>query len=66
MAVVLTGMGEDGVAGLRAVQKAGGRILAQDQKSCVVFGMPGAAIANGLADQVLPLDAIAGRLVELV
>jgi two-component system chemotaxis response regulator CheB len=66
VAVVLTGMGEDGVAGLRALRQAGGKSIAQDESTSVVFGMPGAAAAAGLADQVLPLDAIAPRLVELV
>jgi two-component system chemotaxis response regulator CheB len=66
VAVILTGMGEDGVQGLRAVRRAGGRVIAQDEKTSVVFGMPGAAVAAGLADQVLPLDAIAARLVEWV
>ena len=65
-AVMLTGMGVDGVEGLRAVRQAGGRTLAQDEKSSVVFGMPGAAVAAGLADQVLPLEEIPGRLLELV
>jgi len=65
LAVILTGMGEDGVAGLTAVRQAGGRVLAQDEKTSVVFGMPGAAINQGLADQVVPLDAMAARLVEL-
>ncbi len=64
--VILTGMGEDGVAGLRALRQAGGRILAQDEKSSVVFGMPGAAVAAGVADQVLPLGAMAARLTELI
>jgi two-component system chemotaxis response regulator CheB len=66
LAVILTGMGEDGVAGLKMVRQAGGRIIAQDEKSSVIFGMPGAAVAAGLADDVLPLEAIAGQLVQLV
>ena len=60
--VVMTGMGEDGVAGLRAVQKAGGRIIAQDENTSVVFGMPAAAIESGLVDVVLPLAAIVNQL----
>lgn len=66
LALILTGMGEDGVAGLRAVRQAGGRIIAQDEETSVVYGMPGAAVAAGLADQVLPLDRIAGRVAQLV
>jgi two-component system chemotaxis response regulator CheB len=66
VAVILTGMGEDGVEGLRAVRRAGGHVLAQDEETSAVFGMPGAAVAAGLADRVLPLEAVAGRLVELV
>jgi two-component system chemotaxis response regulator CheB len=66
IAVVLTGMGDDGVAGLRTVRETGGRIIAQDEKTSVVWGMPGSAAAAGLVDSVLPLDAIAARLVELV
>jgi two-component system chemotaxis response regulator CheB len=66
VAVILTGMGDDGVEGLRAVRQAGGRVIAQDQASSVVWGMPGAAVAAGLADEVLPLDMIPARLVEAV
>ena len=66
VAVVLTGMGDDGVEGLRALRRAGGRVLAQDEKSSVVFGMPGAAVAAGVVDQILPLEDIPRRLVELV
>ncbi len=62
IAVILTGMGDDGVAGLRAVREAGGRIIAQDEASSVVFGMPGAAVSAGLADMVMPLSAIAAQL----
>lgn len=66
LAVVLTGMGDDGVEGLRAVRQAGGRIAAQDEQSCVVFGMPRATIEAGLADTVLHLDDIAGWLTATV
>ena len=66
VAAILTGMGEDGVAGLRAVKQAGGRVVAQDEETSVVFGMPGAAIAAGLADHVLPLGGLAAGLVTLV
>jgi two-component system chemotaxis response regulator CheB len=66
MAVVLTGMGDDGVNGLREVHRRGGRILVQDKETSVVFGMPGAAIAAALADEVLPLQGLAPRLTELV
>jgi two-component system chemotaxis response regulator CheB len=61
-ALVLTGMGEDGLAGLRVVRQAGGRIFAQDEESSVVWGMPGAAVAAGLADDVLPPEEMAARL----
>ena len=56
--VLLTGMGEDGADGLLAMKQAGAVTLAQDEASCVVFGMPRAAIERGAVDQVLPLGAI--------
>jgi two-component system chemotaxis response regulator CheB len=65
LAIILTGMGEDGVAGLHAVRQAGGTILAQDEKTAVIYGMPGAAVQAGVVDEVLPLDAIAVRMIEL-
>jgi two-component system chemotaxis response regulator CheB len=65
VAIVLTGMGEDGVEGLQTVRSNGGRIIAQDEKTCVVFGMPGATIAAGLADEVLSLETIGTRLLQL-
>jgi two-component system, chemotaxis family, protein-glutamate methylesterase/glutaminase len=66
VAVVLTGMGQDGTEGLRAVRDAGGLILVQDEASCVVFGMPAAAISAGLADLVLPLGRLPSQLLECV
>lgn len=66
LAAILTGMGEDGVSGLGVVRERGGRVIAQDQETSVVFGMPAAAIERGLAHEVLPLRSIAPRLVELV
>lgn len=63
LAVILTGMGEDGIAGLRAVRQAGGTVIAQDEASSIVFGMPKAAIDAGLANSVLPLDRIAQEII---
>jgi two-component system chemotaxis response regulator CheB len=56
-------MGRDGVDGLHAVRRRGGRVIAQDEATSVVFGMPGAAIAAGVADDVLPLGEIAAKLI---
>ncbi len=65
LAVILTGMGRDGVAGLAEVRRAGGLIVAQDEASSVEYGMPRAAVQAGLTDFVLPLDAIAAQLIAL-
>lgn len=62
LAVVLTGMGTDGCEGARAVRLAGGRVIAQDEATSVVWGMPGAVVQAGLADRVLPLDAVAAAI----
>lgn len=59
LAVVLTGMGSDGLAGARAVRDAGGTVLVQDEATSVVWGMPGRIAREGAADAVLPLDALA-------
>jgi len=59
LGVVLTGMGQDGARGSRAVVEAGGSVLAQDRATSVVWGMPGAVATAGLAEEVLPLSALA-------
>jgi two-component system chemotaxis response regulator CheB len=58
LGIVLTGMGVDGLAGSRAVVEAGGAVIAQDEATSVVWGMPGAVATAGLAAAVLPLDRI--------
>ncbi|WP_432524957.1 protein-glutamate methylesterase/protein-glutamine glutaminase, partial [Kineococcus sp. SYSU DK006] len=62
LAVILTGMGSDGKLGCKAVAAAGGQVLAQDEATSVVWGMPGAVAREGIADEVLPLPAIADAI----
>ena len=62
LAVVLTGMGHDGRDGARTIREAGGQVIAQDQASSVVWGMPGAVAEAGLADQILSLKDIGPEL----
>jgi two-component system chemotaxis response regulator CheB len=65
LAVVLTGMGSDGMLGARLIREYGGSVLAQDQATSTVWGMPGAVTRAGLAHKVLPLDAIASEILRL-
>lgn len=65
VAALLTGMGRDGAEGLLQIRRAGGHTIAQDQASCVVYGMPGAACELGAADQSLPLSLIAAALLRM-
>jgi two-component system chemotaxis response regulator CheB len=62
LAIILSGMGRDGADGARRVHERGGCVIAQDQASSVVWGMPGAVVSSGVADAILPPEAI-GRLV---
>jgi len=66
IAVVLTGSGSDGALGVLSIKKHGGMAIAQDESTSEFFNMPGAAIATGKVDFVLPLEAIASTLVHLV
>lgn len=64
LGIILTGIGRDGCDGLAAMHRAGGRIIAQDEDSSVVWGMPRAVVEAGLADEVLPIDQIAGAIMR--
>jgi len=58
LGLILTGMGSDGLRGSEVVVKAGGEVIAQDEESSAVWGMPGAVINAGLVSKVLPLEAV--------
>ncbi|MGO8720124.1 MAG: protein-glutamate methylesterase/protein-glutamine glutaminase [Acidobacteriaceae bacterium] len=66
LAVIMTGMGQDGLRGCGRIREAGGQILAQDAATSVVWGMPGFVVNAGLADLVLPLEQLAGEIVRRV
>lgn len=65
LALVLTGMGSDGLAGCRLIRSQGGIVLAQDEASSIVWGMPGSVAQAGLAHKVLPLDGMAQEIVRI-
>ena len=64
VAVVMTGMGNDGKEGVVKIKSAGGKIIAQSEDTSVIFGMPREAIATGVVDLVLPLQGIAEGIVQ--
>lgn len=64
LGVIMTGMGEDGKKGMSALKAKGGTIIAQDEATCVVYGMPRSVVEAGLADQITPLDEIAAAIVK--
>jgi two-component system, chemotaxis family, protein-glutamate methylesterase/glutaminase len=66
LAVVLSGMGQDGLRGCERIREAGGQVLVQDEATSVVWGMPGFVARAGLADQVLPLDKLGPEAARLV
>ncbi len=65
IAVILTGMGQDGLRGTQILKAQGATVLAQDEASSVVWGMPGAVVSAGLADCVLPLDQVVPEILRL-
>jgi len=66
MAVILTGMGNDGTLGLRLLKRQGCFVIAQDEASCVVYGMPKSAVEAGVTDVILPIESIAARITALL
>jgi len=66
LGVLLTGMGSDGAMGMKAIKDAGGGTIAEDQSTCVVFGMPRVAIETGCVDRVVPLPNIAQAIMEMI
>jgi two-component system, chemotaxis family, protein-glutamate methylesterase/glutaminase len=65
LGLIMTGMGKDGLEGLKLIKRKGGYILAQNEETCVVYGMPKAAVDEGLADQILPLEKIPGVMSQI-
>ncbi len=66
LAVILTGMGKDGLEGVKKVKEKGGKVIAQDESTSVVYGMPKAVVESGLADKVVPIDKIADAIMSFV
>lgn len=66
LAVIMTGMGDDGCKGVKALKRQGGYCITQDEASCVVYGMPRAIEEAGLSDEQVPLEQLAGRITQLV
>lgn len=62
LGVIMTGMGSDGCKGLKNLKNMGGTIIAQDEPSCIVYGMPRAVVDAGIADEIVPLEEIAARI----
>lgn len=66
IAVILTGMGSDGADGMKSIFDSGGYTIAQDEESCVVFGMPKSAINNGCVNKILPLNEIGNEILNIL
>ncbi len=66
LGVILTGMGHDGLEGLTQLKRTGGRVFAQNEDTCVVYGMPKAVVDGGIADKILSIEEIAGEIINSV
>ena len=65
LGVILTGMGSDGTDGIRKLKLAGGKVIAEDESTCVVYGMPRSIIEQKLADYILPIGKIAENIAQI-
>ncbi|HEB76215.1 MAG TPA: chemotaxis response regulator protein-glutamate methylesterase [Nitrospirae bacterium] len=66
LGVILTGMGNDGLRGMEMIKRDNGKTIAQSEETCVVYGMPKAVVDAGIADKVVPLEEIAGEIINSV
>lgn len=66
LGVILTGLGNDGEEGMRQIKNKGGRTIAESEETCIVYGMPRSVINAGIADKIVPLNEIAGELINAV
>lgn len=66
LGVILTGLGNDGSKGMKEIKNKGGRTIAESEESCIVYGMPKAIVDAGIADKVVPLDEVAGEIINAV
>ena len=66
IAVILTGMGTDGTEGCREIKNFSGTVIAESEKSCIIYGMPKSVVNAGLADEVVDIEDMAVALVQLV
>ena len=64
--VILTGMGNDGLNGMKEIRSKNGYIIAQDEETCVVYGMPKAVVSAKLADSILPIDKISEEIMRVL
>lgn len=66
LGIILTGLGNDGLKGMKEIKNSGGRTIAESEATCVVYGMPKAVVESGLADKIVPIDEIAGEIINSV
>jgi two-component system chemotaxis response regulator CheB len=66
LGVILTGLGNDGSKGMKEIKNVGGRTIAESEETCIVYGMPKSVVEAGMADKIVPLDAVAGEIINSV